>query len=163
MRIRAIMSVIALALGLLLCMTATAPISAGAAVSDDARISPPVSPRSGATAAAALPRCTHLSIYGESVHINYPSVGAGTRQIDCKLSYGDHNWGVVALQQWLHFCGAPQVEIDGIYGPITRDAIIWVQATYGLTVDGVYGPQTRVFLQKAVFSNANQFLRCAVG
>jgi cell wall-associated NlpC family hydrolase len=34
------------------------------------------------------------------------------------------------------------VAVDGVYGPITRAAVIAFQRTHGLEVDGVVGPQT---------------------
>ncbi|TDC87774.1 peptidoglycan-binding domain-containing protein [Actinomadura sp. 7K507] len=103
--------------------------------------------------AAALPSCTHFTdIKVSKGVVRYPSVGANTKDIKCKLQLGDHNWGVVALQQWLRFCNdAKQVEVDGIYGPVTRDVILWLQASKGIPADGVYGPQTMEILGKAVY------------
>ncbi|HEY7198755.1 MAG TPA: peptidoglycan-binding domain-containing protein, partial [Candidatus Dormibacteraeota bacterium] len=31
---------------------------------------------------------------------------------------------------------------DGIYGPITRNIVLFIQAANGIAADGVYGPQT---------------------
>ncbi|MFI0450290.1 peptidoglycan-binding protein [Actinomadura sp. 6N118] len=109
--------------------------------------------------AADLPTCTHFrSPAGGSVR--FPSVGAsGT--IDCKLQLGDYNnWGVVALQQWLYHCNnARQVVVDGDYGSVTRDVILWIQAANGITADGIYGPQTRAVLSWARY-NGNTFIGC---
>jgi peptidoglycan hydrolase-like protein with peptidoglycan-binding domain len=116
-----------------------------------------------APASAALPTCTALTTYiaTNGQYVQFPTNGAGTRDLFCKLRRGDRNWGVVALQQSIHFCGGRQVEVDGIYGPITEDAIEWTQAANGLTVDGVYGPDTKDVLPVAVFEGNHRFVRCA--
>ena len=59
---------------------------------------------------AALPTCDHFSVRKvQKGTVRFPSVGADTKQTNCKLQYGNHNWGVVALQQWLLYCnGAKQ-------------------------------------------------------
>jgi murein L,D-transpeptidase YcbB/YkuD len=161
MRIQIIASSIALAISLL--AAATVPASAQTESSDELQamrsaLVPPGADDIGPTQA----RCTHLTIFplSRGRHVNFPTIGTGTGATNCILSYGDHNWGVVALQQWLQFCGAPQVEVDGIYGPVTRDAITWAQATHGIKMDGVYGPQTRDILLKATFNNGNGFVDC---
>lgn len=107
--------------------------------------------------AAALPTCNHFTV-GQSVR--FPSVGS-PGPIDCKLELGNYNnWGVVALQQWLYHCNnAPQVAVDGDYGTVTRDVILWIQAANGIRADGIYGPQTRAVLSWARFSG-NTFIGC---
>ncbi|TDC67311.1 peptidoglycan-binding protein [Actinomadura sp. GC306] len=125
-------------------------------------LSVPASADEGAQARlAALPSCTHFSARKvQNGAVRFPSVGANTLQRNCKLQQGDHNWGVVALQQWLLYCnGAKQVEVDGIYGPVTRDVITWIQAVKGLTVDGIYGPETSHALEKTVFVD-NKVVGC---
>lgn len=54
------------------------------------------------------------------------STGSEVRQIQTKLK----NWG------YFHD------KVDGIYGPKTRDAVIWFQKNNGLTADGIAGPAT---------------------
>ncbi|XRQ08908.1 peptidoglycan-binding domain-containing protein [Actinomadura welshii] len=139
----------------LLVLPATIALTAGV-------LSAPASAEAGlAVQAADLPTCTHFSsrkVTGGVVR--FPSVGADTRQTKCKLQQYDHNWGVVALQQWLLYCNkAKQIDVDGIYGPITRDVVTWIQAVEGINVDGVYGPETMNVLRKAVFSG-NRVVGC---
>ncbi len=110
---------------------------------------------------AALPTCDHFSVRKvQKGTVRFPSVGADTKQTNCKLQYGNHNWGVVALQQWLLYCnGAKQIVVDGIYGPVTRDVVTWLQAANGVTADGVYGPQTSSILRKTIFVD-NKVVGC---
>lgn len=54
------------------------------------------------------------------------SQGDEVRQIQTKLK----NWGYFSDK------------IDGIFGPKTRDAVIWFQKKNGLTADGIAGPAT---------------------
>lgn len=140
---------IAVAAGIVLVLTViAAPASAG--TTDDAE-----------PMYATCNQLTSVEYEPTGRHVNLPSIGAGTNQIDCELSLGDYNnWGVVALQQSLHHCGAPQVDIDGDYGPITRDVITWIQAANGINADGRYGPQTRGYLRWATFTSTNQFYNC---
>ncbi|MEW5940432.1 MAG: peptidoglycan-binding protein [Chloroflexota bacterium] len=51
--------------------------------------------------------------------------------------------GVRAIQTLLHDkFGETDVAIDGIFGPITAEAVRNFQQTYGLTVNGIVGPET---------------------
>src|SRR5690606_19616011 len=44
---------------------------------------------------AALPTCDHFSVRKvQKGTVRFPSVGADTKQTNCKLQYGNHNWGV---------------------------------------------------------------------
>ncbi len=54
------------------------------------------------------------------------SQGEEVRQIQTKLK----NWGYL------------NDRVDGIYGPKTRDAVIWFQKKNGLVADGIAGPAT---------------------
>jgi peptidoglycan hydrolase-like protein with peptidoglycan-binding domain len=51
--------------------------------------------------------------------------------------------GVAALQVALHERGVFAGTVDGVVGPVTRDAVRRFQARRGLAVDGIAGPQTR--------------------
>ncbi len=69
------------------------------------------------------------------------------RQFPSVLSLGDRNTGVSLLQYYLDYLSAyydtiPPLEVDGVFGEATRDAVIAAQATLGLTPDGVVGEQT---------------------
>ena len=78
-----------------------------------------------------------------------PSVQS-TGSITCVLGYGNSGRAVKRLQMSLNACyyalyfviDAPLVE-DGVYGSLTREAVMDVQRHVGLGADGVYGPQTR--------------------
>lgn len=50
--------------------------------------------------------------------------------------------GVRALQTALNHVSAPQLIADGVYGPLTRDAVASFQQRDGLGVDGIAGPIT---------------------
>ena len=39
--------------------------------------------------------------------------------------------------------------VDGVIGPLTRQAIMTFQTTWGITVDGVIGPETDYYLRSA--------------
>ncbi|HEY9662211.1 MAG TPA: peptidoglycan-binding domain-containing protein [Allocoleopsis sp.] len=56
--------------------------------------------------------------------------------------YGDQGPFVASLQQTLADLGYYQGPIDGIYGPLTADAVMVYQADKGLVVDGIAGGQT---------------------
>lgn len=65
---------------------------------------------------------------------------------NCTVSQGAHSNLVVAIQTIV----APDyyeatlnvLAIDGIFGPATKNAVIWWQYFHNLTTDGIVGPQT---------------------
>jgi peptidoglycan hydrolase-like protein with peptidoglycan-binding domain len=56
---------------------------------------------------------------------------------------------VRVLQRDLEAQGYPPGHIDGLYGPLTRHAVVGFQAAHGLPVDGVVGPRTWTALSEA--------------
>ena len=54
------------------------------------------------------------------------------------------------LQRDLEAGGYPPGHIDGLYGPLTRRAVVGFQAAHGLQVDGVVGPRTWAALSEPV-------------
>lgn len=97
-------------------------------------------------APAALSHCTtwRRRSLPEGLHAKIPSVGSGGTT-NCLLSYGDTGNGVRALQIALTNCnGKPyKAKIDGIFGPLTRSAVFFVQDRENITEDGIYGPETK--------------------
>ena len=54
---------------------------------------------------------------------------------------------VLAVQTRLLAKGYTPGKLDGVYGNITRAAVVALQAACGIKADGVVGPDTRVFLR----------------
>ncbi|WP_456275027.1 peptidoglycan-binding domain-containing protein [Bacillus sp. AK031] len=64
------------------------------------------------------------------------------------LQEGDEGNGVRLVQRALKQINFDPGTIDGIYGPLTADAIRRFQETYAeLKNDGIYGPNTRKYIQ----------------
>lgn len=64
------------------------------------------------------------------------------------LQRGDEGEKVKQLQRALKFLNFDPTYIDGIYGPLTVDAVRRFQSMYAaLDNDGIYGPNTRKFLK----------------
>lgn len=57
------------------------------------------------------------------------------------LHYGSQSPAVKIMQHYLVEAGA-DIVVDGIFGPITRQAVLAFQQEAGLAVDGIVGPQT---------------------
>lgn len=70
------------------------------------------------------------------------------------LERGDRSQAVEDLQTELEALGYYTYNLDGIYGPITEDAVEDFQAEKGLTTDGVAGPETIEALSTASSSNS---------
>ena len=96
----------------------------------------------GGVGTLAYPTCQTFQWWpatGEGGWVRIPDLNQNYR---CQLAYGNQNSGVWALQVALDRCYAAGLETDGIYGPLTRQAVRNVQARIGAVVDGEYGPQT---------------------
>jgi peptidoglycan hydrolase-like protein with peptidoglycan-binding domain len=65
-------------------------------------------------------------------------------QLIIQVQQGSNGDAVRAVQSQIHSRGdgAAQITIDGIFGPVTNEAVRAFQTILGLTVDGVVGPQT---------------------
>lgn len=66
-----------------------------------------------------------------------------------QLSIGDRGQEVRVVQSKLKSLGYYTYNVDGIFGPITRDAVKHFQAASDLKIDGIVGPHTR----HALFGN----------
>ena len=74
------------------------------------------------------------------------------------LSTGSHGDKVTALQTRLRDLGYYQGEIDGQFGPGTREAVIAFQRQNGLDADGLAGEETQrvLFSDRAIPRNAEE-------
>ncbi len=85
--------------------------------------------RAAAAAALALALCFALGM-------SSPLAGGGT------LQYGDRGQDVEKVQsrlkQWGYYSGA----VDGIFGQLTKDAVVLFQRRNGITPDGIVGTNT---------------------
>jgi hypothetical protein len=65
-------------------------------------------------------------------------------QLIIQVQQGSNGDAVRAVQSQMHARGdgANQIAIDGIFGPLTSDAVQAFQTLLGLPVDGIVGPQT---------------------
>jgi peptidoglycan hydrolase-like protein with peptidoglycan-binding domain len=55
---------------------------------------------------------------------------------------GDRGWDVAALQFLLQRAGQGAGRADGLFGPLTREAVVRAQEAAGIGVDGLVGPVT---------------------
>ena len=58
------------------------------------------------------------------------------------MRYGDKGWDVAALQFLLQRAGHGPGRADGLFGPLTRAAVVRAQEAAGIGVDGLAGPVT---------------------
>jgi murein DD-endopeptidase MepM/ murein hydrolase activator NlpD len=58
------------------------------------------------------------------------------------MRYGDKGWDVAALQFLLQRAGHGPGRADGLFGPLTRAAVVLAQEAAGIGVDGLAGPAT---------------------
>jgi len=64
------------------------------------------------------------------------------------LRVGSRGEAVLHLQKLLRSLGHSQVDVDGIFGPDTRSAVIRFQEEAGLPADGIVGRQTWATLRE---------------
>ena len=95
-----------------------------------------------------LPRPT-----GPAAHYRGPPTPASASQCwPLGSGYGSRGGSslVRVLQRDLDTGGYPPGDIDGLFGPRTRHAVVAFQAAHGLQVDGVVGPRTWATLSEPV-------------
>src|SRR5262245_28147038 len=87
--------------------------------------------------------------------------GLGSRVI----RYGDRGWDVAALQFLLQRAGHGPGRADGLFGPLTKAAVVRAQSAAGIGVDGLAGPETIASLRgrEAPPSGPVRFLRPVAG
>lgn len=69
------------------------------------------------------------------------------------ISLGDHGVEVQTIQYYISVIGyfndaVPVLQLDGLFGPATQNAVRQFQQQYGLPVDGIVGPATWSRLQQ---------------
>jgi lipoprotein-anchoring transpeptidase ErfK/SrfK len=67
-----------------------------------------------------------------------------------RLRWGDTGEQVRTVQQRLESLGYWVGPVDGVFGPLTRQAVYAVQKAAGISRDGVVGPDTRSALDRGV-------------
>jgi len=68
---------------------------------------------------------------------------------DWVLTEGARGGDVYELQGRLKYLGYYDGEVDGVFGPKTKNAVTWFQWRFGLKADGVVGPKTKLKLWEA--------------
>jgi murein DD-endopeptidase MepM/ murein hydrolase activator NlpD len=58
------------------------------------------------------------------------------------MRFGDRGWDVAALQFLLQRAGHGPGRADGLFGPLTKGAVVRAQRAAGISVDGLAGPET---------------------
>jgi len=69
---------------------------------------------------------------------------------------GDKGWDVAALQFLLQRAGHGPGRADGLFGPLTRAAVVWAQEAAGITADGLAGPVTIRSLRSGTSGNSGE-------
>ncbi|MGY0070330.1 peptidoglycan-binding domain-containing protein [Streptomyces sp. QTS137] len=97
-----------------------------------------------ATAADYLPCTTGKYLYNKVTNpTSYKYVPYAGTSNHCWLKSGMSNTAVRALQKNLNNCYGKNLALDGVFGSLTKSALVSVQKKVGVTADGEYGPNTR--------------------
>ncbi|MEC4811736.1 MAG: peptidoglycan-binding protein [Scytonema sp. PMC 1069.18] len=75
------------------------------------------------------------------------------------LKEGSTGSAVARIQEFLTTLKFYSGQIDGVFGPQTKAAVIKFQQNQGLTVDGIVGTQTAIALDDAVWVSQRETLR----
>ncbi|MCX5560155.1 peptidoglycan-binding protein [Streptomyces sp. NBC_00038] len=96
-----------------------------------------------ATPASALSACSgSKTLYTASGALaNLPALNGSI--YNCQLAQGNAGTGVKRLQLALNLCYDRDLDLDGIFGPATKAALVYAQGKAGTAADGIYGPNTR--------------------
>jgi peptidoglycan hydrolase-like protein with peptidoglycan-binding domain len=74
-------------------------------------------------------------------NVRIPTTSDGSNIFNCELGVGNAGEAVARLQLGLDHCNLHAgLAVDSDYGALTRQAVIKVQAHYGLSQDGAFGP-----------------------
>src|SRR5690606_35878279 len=74
------------------------------------------------------------------------------------IRYGDKGDDVRAVQEALTFLGYSPGAIDGIFGPLTNEAVRRFQADQRIAVDGIVGPETIAALNVELMKYGGSFV-----
>jgi murein DD-endopeptidase MepM/ murein hydrolase activator NlpD len=72
------------------------------------------------------------------------------------MRYSDKGWDVAALQFLLQRAGHGPGRADGLFGPLTRVAVVRAQEAAGIGVDGLAGPATIRSLRSGAGGNSGE-------
>ncbi len=104
-------------------------------------------------AAAALPLCNGTAIaIAQNATTDFGDVVVPIRKgasvaSNCQTGSGSAGPWVTALQRHLRNCNGQNIDVDGIYGPDTKQAVKNVQSAGHITADGIYGPKTMTVMR----------------
>ncbi|GGK67755.1 peptidoglycan-binding domain-containing protein [Streptomyces flaveus] len=62
---------------------------------------------------------------------------------DCYMNPGAESKSVAMLQRSLNVCYGRSLDVDGIFGNATKNALIYAQGKENISADGGYGTQSR--------------------
>lgn len=97
--------------------------------------------------ATTYPRCTiseTVVMYPRSATIPSGYTGPATTTRNCWMNIQYVvNEAVSSLQYTLNACYGESLQVDGVFGNGTYNALKRTQSKIGVVADGVYGPQTR--------------------
>lgn len=103
-----------------------------------------------ASASGGYPECGWGALYMTSAHatVRVPTTDGYSGLQNCTLNKGPYRpvaavYTVSPLQSALRECYGKNITVDGEFGPATLAALVQVQWTIGVTADGVWGPNTR--------------------
>lgn len=100
---------------------------------------------------------------GYDKYVTFPSAGTRTT---CEMGTwqgGAYNAGVVALQRALNACYLKGLTVDGRFGAKTRDALAAVQKAVGVKDDGIYGPLTANAMRWPAYNSDRLGVGCDTG
>ncbi|GGK67751.1 peptidoglycan-binding domain-containing protein [Streptomyces flaveus] len=86
------------------------------------------------------------TISNSGVHAKIPAYNGN---VDCYMNKGAQSKAVSALQTTLNRCYGRSLDVDGIFGNATKNALIYAQGKENISADGGYGTQTRTNIKWA--------------
>ena len=86
------------------------------------------------------------TISNSGYHAKIPAYNGN---VDCYMNKGAQSKAVSALQTTLNKCYGRSLDVDGIFGNDTRNALIHAQGEENISADGGYGTQTRTNIEWA--------------